>query len=300
MIRKGLEPLDGVTVVPVTPMTRDGAVDPLRLGALTDRMIDGGIGSLMAAGHTGEFYSLTFDEWHAVVGTVVEASRGRAATIGAVGHGVGTAVAMAAVVGDLGCPAVLVHQPPHPLFPADGYRDYLRAIAEVGLPLIPYVSRRDLLPAIHDCARDGIVAAVKWGIADSDGFAEARQATPDVAWLCGLGERAAPEFTDLGAVGYTSGLGNVHPLLAVGFHQALRDGAAGPLAALRPGVERFERLRSIDHGSISVIKEALALLGWCERTVRPPLHTVSPDVSAAIGALLDEWALAPAGTGAPA
>ena len=77
--------LRGVTAFPITPYDSDLEID---LGALrrnVEWMIERGIRSLVAAGGTGELYSLTVEEAAAIHRTVIEAAAGRAAVICGVG-----------------------------------------------------------------------------------------------------------------------------------------------------------------------------------------------------------------------
>ena len=77
--------LRGVTAFPITPFhaNLDLNLDGLRHNV--DWMIRHGIVTLVAAGGTGELYSLTTEETEAVHRTVIEAAAGRAAVICGVG-----------------------------------------------------------------------------------------------------------------------------------------------------------------------------------------------------------------------
>ncbi len=55
--------LTGISGVPVTPYTSDGAVDASKLSTLIKGLAEAGVHNLMAAGNTGEFFTLTLEEF---------------------------------------------------------------------------------------------------------------------------------------------------------------------------------------------------------------------------------------------
>ncbi len=64
-------------------------------------------------------------------------------------------------------------------------------------------------------------------------------------------------------------------------------------------VRPFEELRGADSSAdnVSVVKEALAQLGLCDRAVRPPSRVLPEPARARIAAILASWDLR--GTGEP-
>src|SRR3712207_3756304 len=87
--------LRGVTAFPITPFRQNLDLDLDALRNNVDWMVRRGIRSLVAAGGTGELYSLTMDEAAAVHRTVIEAAAGRAAVICGVGGKLREAVDLA-------------------------------------------------------------------------------------------------------------------------------------------------------------------------------------------------------------
>ena len=78
--------LPGLTSAVFTPMHEDGAVDPGRIGALVEFLIQEGVSSLFVAGSTGEGLSLTSKERRLVTEAFVEAAAGRVPVVIHVGH----------------------------------------------------------------------------------------------------------------------------------------------------------------------------------------------------------------------
>ena len=106
-------------------------------------------------------------------------------------------------------------------------------------------------------------------------------------------ELTAPAFWAVGAHGFTSGLANVSPGLALAMLDALRENDFPAAMQAWEAARRFEELRLADGSAdnVSVVKEALAQLGLCRADVRPPSRPLPADVKAEISGILDGWGL---------
>ncbi|NUR76995.1 MAG: dihydrodipicolinate synthase family protein [Thermoleophilia bacterium] len=72
------EPLHGVLPALITPFTEDGnAIDTDALGAIVDRLVEGGVAGVVPGGSTGEFTTLTNAERRELVEITLEAAAGR-------------------------------------------------------------------------------------------------------------------------------------------------------------------------------------------------------------------------------
>jgi 4-hydroxy-tetrahydrodipicolinate synthase len=96
-----------------------------------------------------------------------------------------------------------------------------------------------------------------------------------------------------GAHGFTSGLANVSPALAMSMLEALRGNDFGAAMGVWDKARRFEELRAADANAdnVSVVKEALAQLNLCRADVRPPSRLLPPAVRDEIGDILSGWGL---------
>ena len=294
--------LGTVVVVPVTPLHADQSPDWDTYGALTERLVDGGITVITPNGNTGEFYALTQAEARQVVETAAKASRGRGQgteLLAGVGHDIATAVEAARHAQDQGARMVMIHQPVHPYVSREGWVDYNAAIAG-GVPdlgVVLYVRNERITGAdIAELAdRAPNVVGVKYGLRDSTMFAAvARDAgIGRFTWLAGAAELTAPSYWASGAHGFTSGLANVSPGLALSMLEALRAGDFAAAMTIWDSVRRFEELRAADANAdnVSVVKEALAQLGLCRADVRPPSRLLPPAVRDEISAILSGWGL---------
>ncbi|MBV9446234.1 MAG: dihydrodipicolinate synthase family protein [Streptosporangiaceae bacterium] len=293
-----------VVVVPVTPFREDGAPDLETYEALTVRLLDAGITVITPNGNTGEFYALTTEEARTVteaaaraVHTAEQAGRGGVEMLAGVGHDIVTAIGAARHAQDAGARMIMIHQPVHPYVSREGWVDYNTAIANAvpDLGVVLYIrSERFTGALIAELAdRAPNVIGVKYGLRDATMFARvARDAGIDrFTWLAGAAELTAPPFWSAGARGFTSGLANVAPSLALGMLDALRANDFGGAMKAWESARRFEELRLADASAdnVSVVKEAMAQLGLCRPDVRPPSRALPVPVKEEISGILRMW-----------
>jgi 4-hydroxy-tetrahydrodipicolinate synthase len=289
-----------VAAIPVTPFGPDGAIDWATHASLIRRMIDGGITVITPNGNTGEFYTLTADECRAATRSAVDAADGRAEVLVGVGHDIPAAIAAAEDARGAGARMIMIHQPVSPYLSADGWVDYHQAIADAVADLGVVLYLRDTRVSGQHIRRLGElcpnVVAVKYGVRDPVQFASAaRDAGLDrFTWLAGLAELTAPSCWASGARGFTSGLVNVAPHLALGMLDALRGNDLAAAMKLWDLCRPFEELRAADSSAdnVSVVKEALAQIGLCRRDVRPPSRTLPPAERAQVAEILASWSMA--------
>jgi 4-hydroxy-tetrahydrodipicolinate synthase len=291
-----------VVVVPVTPLHADGNPDWDTYAALTGRLIDGGITVITPNGNTGEFYALSHAEARRAVETAAEASRGHGRStemLAGVGHDIATAVEAARHAQDHGARMIMIHQPVHPYVSPEGWVDYHAAIANVvpDLGVVLYL-RTVRITGAHIAKladRAPNVVGVKYGVREATKFAAvARDAGIDrFAWLAGAAELTAPAYWACGANGFTSGLANVSPGLALAMFDALRANDFGAAMKVWESVRRFEELRLADSSAdnVSVVKEAMAQLGLCRADVRPPSRPLPAHIKQEISGILASWGL---------
>jgi 4-hydroxy-tetrahydrodipicolinate synthase len=291
--------LQTVVVVPVTPFDADGNPDTASYARVATRLLDGGITVLTPNGNTGEFYTLNQAEARLVAETAAKVAQGRAELLAGVGHDIATASDAARHARDAGARMIMIHQPVHPYVSAEGWVDYHAAIANAvpDLGVVLYI-RTERITGAHIASladRAPNVVAIKYGLRDASRFAQvARDAGIDrFTWLAGAAELTAPSFWASGARGFTSGLANVAPGLALSMLEALRAGDFGAAMKAWELSRRFEELRAADSSAdnVSVVKEALAQLGLCRRDVRPPSRLLPASISGEISGILRSWSL---------
>ncbi|MCL4859167.1 MAG: dihydrodipicolinate synthase family protein [Caldilineaceae bacterium] len=274
--------LKTVVAIPVTPFSPDGAVDFGLYRKLVTRMVEGGIRVVTPNGNTSEFYSLTSVEHRRqleeTVVAVGEASQ-PALVLAGVGFDTQTAIEMTYLAQVMGAQAVMVHQPVHPYRSDDGWISYHQAIAasapEIGI--VPYVRDATISGAtIRRLAeRCPNFVGIKYAVGNPPLFAKIvnEVGRERLAWVCGIAESWAPFFAVAGAQGFTSGLVNLTPRLSLAMQAALEAGNYARAMDIWARVKPFEDLRARrdNANNVSAVKEAMAQLGLCERTVRPPI-----------------------------
>ncbi|ACU73080.1 dihydrodipicolinate synthetase [Catenulispora acidiphila DSM 44928] len=286
-----------VVAIPVTPFTPDGDVDWGGHATVIRRLVDDGVQAVTPNGNTGEFYTLSEPEKRRAVESTVEAVDGRAEVVAGVGLDMASAVDAAQHAARVGASALMIHQPVHPYRSAEGWIEYHRVIADAvpRLGVILYV-RDERVAGEHIATlarRSPNVIGVKYAVPDPVRFASvARDAGLETfAWIAGLAELSAPGYWAVGASGFTSGLVNVAPRLSAAMLDALRGGDFAKSMLLWETVREFEELRAADASAdnVSVVKEALAQLGFIDRDVRPPSRTLPQALRDRITVVLEQW-----------
>lgn len=286
-----------VAVTNVTPFGADGSLDIPSLHDLAVFLVDAGIDVIVPGGNTGEFTSLGIDEAKLVTSTVAKAVGSAAIVVAGVGWSAPIAIDLARHARDAGAHAVMVHHPAHTYINRVGLRRYYEQILDAtDLGMVLYKRGPELTDdLIAELVRDPRVIAVKYAVNDLNAFCNLVSSTTrsDVAWLCGTAERWAPFFWLAGAAGFSSGLANFAPELALSMLEALRGGDYSRAMALRGKVAAFEDLRQGNNSANNVpaVKEAMSLLGLCQRTVRDPLCELDDGDRPAVSALIRSLSL---------
>lgn len=289
-----------VVAIPVTPFAVDGSADFVTYARLLERMVDSGITVVTPNGNTSEFYSLTADEQRREVEVTTESIRGQAIVLAGVGYDANTAAEMARFAASRGAHAVMVHQPVHPFKSDEGWVAYHKTIADAvpELAMVPYLRdatvRPQALARLADLCPNFL--AIKYAITNPVQFAATVQTVgPDrLAWICGVAESWAPFFWPGGAVGYTSGLVNLTTDFSLGMLVTLEAGDYAQAMSLWNTVRPFEELRARHNNgnNVSVVKEAMAQMGLCQATVRPPISQLTPGEKGEVSQILMQLGLA--------
>jgi 4-hydroxy-tetrahydrodipicolinate synthase len=268
--------LTGISGVPVTPYKGDGSIDVAKLKTLIQRMAQARVHNLMAAGNTGEFFTLTMDEVRQVHAATIEAADGKALVSAAVGRSLTEAKALAKDAIAAGADAIMGHHPMDPFAGPSYQAGYFLELADFStVPVIAYVRSDGFSVAdFRKLALHPNIAGIKFASPNLMLLSEVIRSTQDAPaiWVCGLAEGWAPAFYAMGARGFTSGLVNVFPERSHAVHQALEAGDYARARSLIDGIAGFEMLRTkYNNGAnVTVVKEALGMLGTDVGPVRVP------------------------------
>ena len=270
--------LKGVFGFPVTPFRQDLSLDLDALARNVDEMTRNPFCAIVAAGGTGELYSMTPQEIEDVVRVTVEATQGRMPVVAGTGFNAPLGVDIAKRVAKVGADLLLVLPPYYSGAPEAGLFDFY---AEIGnatpLPMMVY-SREWAVFSPEQVARlcDRVPTLKAWKDGQGNGrvYQRIMQYNGDrLAWYGGLGDDCVPTYFAAGVQAYTSSISNISPRVSLALAEAglARDFAkldglmhkyVHPLYAFRERVKGYE---------VSAMKTAMEMIGKPAGPVRPPL-----------------------------
>ena len=289
--------LRGAMTAIVTPFGADGSVDQSALEAIVRWQVKQGIHGLVPCGTTGEGATLDDDEHRLVVETVVRTVEGRVPVVAGCGsNDTRRTVAAAARAAGAGADALLVVTPYYNKPNRSGMLAHFQAIADaVELPIVAYnvpgrTGQNLTADQILELASIPGIVGIKEASADLQQIAAVIADRPDGFLVFSGDDPLALPTVALGAEGVISVVANEAP----GEMAALMDAAlAGDFARAR---ELHYRLRPLMEGNFIEsnpvpVKTAMALLGFCELRLRPPLGPPAESTRARIAELLNEIGL---------
>ncbi len=268
----------GALGFPVTPFHADLSLNLDGLARNVDEMARHPFCALVAAGGTGEVYSLTPAEIEDVVRVTVEAAAGRMPVVAGTGFNGPLGAEIAGRAAKAGAECILALPPYYINAPFEGAIAYYQQIgAATPLPLMVY--SRDwavFTPAMVERLADRVPTLTFWkdGQGDARKYQRIMQALGDrLAWLGGLGDDCIPGYFSIGVQAYTSSISNIAPRLSLALAEAglardfgrldaLMQKYVHPLYALRERMKGYE---------VTVMKDAMEMLGMPAGPVRPPL-----------------------------
>jgi dihydrodipicolinate synthase/N-acetylneuraminate lyase len=133
--------LHGILAAVVTPLTEDAAgVDEPVLRAHAERLIAAGVHGFVTTGSTGEFSTLTPQEYRRVIEAYVEAARGRVPVVAGVGAlSTAEAIGLAQHAERVGADAIMLLPPFYGGVDVATLRAFLAAVAEsITIPVVYY------------------------------------------------------------------------------------------------------------------------------------------------------------------
>ncbi len=288
--------LGGVIAFPVTPFREDLSLDLEGLRRNLRRLVEHPLCAIVAAGGTGELYSLTPAEHAGVVRATVEEARGKVPVIAGVGFNPALAAGMASEAVRAGADAILALPPYYPNADEEGLLAYYEAIGRATSCALLVYSRDWVNPGpvwVEKLAgRVPTVAAWKDGQGDVRRLAQIMARLGDrLHWIGGAGDDCVPAYYSVGIRTYTSSIATVAPRLSLQLHEAA---AAGDAAALKRLMDTYVTplygLRSRRRGyEVAVMKAMMDSAGQAAGPVRPPLLPVTPAERAEIQAQLERW-----------
>jgi 5-dehydro-4-deoxyglucarate dehydratase len=288
--------MGGVIAFPVTPFKPDLSLDIPGLRRNLQALVKHPMRAIVAAGGTGELYSLTPAEHLEVVRATVEEVHGACPVIAGVGFNRAIAIELAKHSAKAGVDAILALPPYYPGADDEALLEYYRSIgAATELAFLVY-SRDWVNPSpawVEKLAKAApTLAAWKDGQGDIRRYAQIMQRLGDrLYWIGGVGDDNVPAYYSIGIRTYTSSIATVAPRLSIELHEVASRGDSAALAKLMDAyVTPLYALRTRRKGyEVSVMKEMMNLLGMAAGPVRPPLADVRREEISELKAMLEAW-----------
>lgn len=285
----------GVIAFPITPFKEDLSLDIDGLRDNLAKLLEHPVCAVVAAGGTGEMYSLTPAEHLRVIQTTIEVASGRVPVVAGVGFGRQLAVDLARAASAAGADGILAFPPYYPQADDEGMLAYYRAIGEA--------TRLGMLIYSRDWANFGPVmverlATIPNLVAWKDGQGDIRRLQAIINrlgdrlyWIGGAGDDMVPAYYSIGIRAYTSSIATVAPRLSLKLHELAAGGAHDelerlmyrcviPLYAMRARRKGYE---------VSTMKALMDMAGLRGGPVRAPLVDVGPEEQTELGVILESW-----------
>ena len=287
--------LSGVIAFPVTPFKQDLSLDLPSLHQNLTHLLQYQISALVAAGDTGEVYSLTPAEYTRVIELTALAVEDRVPVIAGVGFGQRLAVEMAQAAEKAGADGILVFPPYYLQAEEEGLFEYYRAIgAATRLGMLIY--GRDW--ASFSPSMVERLTAIPTLIGWKDGEGDIRRLQMIINhvgdrlhWIGGAGDDMVAAYFSIGVTTFSSSIATVAPRLALRLYE-LAD--AGDWEALNELLDRCvvplyalcARRRGYEVSALKVMMDMVGLNGGL---VRPPLVAVKLDEEDELRTILASW-----------
>lgn len=287
--------LTGVIAFPVTPFKDNLSLDLPGLHYNLTKLLEHPISAVVAAGGTGEMYSLTQAEYSRVIELTTHAIEDRIPVIAGVGFGQRLAMEMAQAAEKAGADGILAFPPYYPHAEDDGLFEYYRSIgAATSLGMLIY--SRDWATFTPEMVER--LTAIPTLVAWKDGHGDIRrlQAIMNrigdrLQWIGGAGDDMVGAYYSIGVRAFSSSIATVAPRLSLKLHEL---GAAGDTEALAELLDRcvvpLYAIRARHKGyEVSTMKAMMEMVGLNAGRVRPPLVNVTPQEEDELRTILSTW-----------
>ena len=285
----------GLLSFPLTDFDAEGEFDREGYARRLEWLAPFGASALFAAGGTGEFFSLTADEYPAIIETAVQTCEGSVPIIAGAGGPTRYAVQCAQAAQRAGAHGLLLL--PHYLTEAgqEGLADRLEQVCRaVDIGVVVYnrgqsVHQPDTLARVAE--RCPNLIGFKDGLGDIELVSAIYHRMGDrLSYLGGLptAEVYAAAYKALGTPVYSSAVFNFIPRTAMSFYQAVADDdVATQHRLLQSFFLPYIAIRNQGPGyAVSIVKAGARIVGRGAGPVRAPLTELKPDQYAALEALI--------------
>ncbi len=274
---------EGLLSFPVTHFSKEYEFQPGPYREHIAWLLEHKPAGLFAAGGTGEFFSLTLDEFSSVVQAAVNETAGRTPVLAGCGYGTSMAKQFAKAAERAGADGILLLPPYLVGSEQEGLAAHTEAVcASTNLGVIFY--NRD--NAIIDeatlerlCDRCPNLVGFKDGVGDIERMTRIYARMGDrLTYVGGLptAETFALPYLEMGVTTYSSAIFNFLPNFAMDFYAAVRArDRHSVFAGLREFVLPYIQIRNRRKGyAVSIVKAGMCAIGRPAGPVRPPLTSL--------------------------
>nr|WP_300305893.1 5-dehydro-4-deoxyglucarate dehydratase [Halomonas sp.] len=287
---------DGLLSFPVTDFDDQGRFDADSYHKRLEWFISHDISAVFVAGGTGEFFSLSVDDYREVVRLAVKTVAGKIPVIASAGLSVATGSTFARIAEEEGADGILLMPPYLTECPQDGLVEYARQICDSTSISVIYYNRGNGVMNARSVQRLADACPNLIGLKDGKGDMQAlnriiKSVGERLSYVGGVptAEIMAEAYLAVGVNTYSSAVFNFVPDMAVTFYKALRAGDADTVRKIsREFFLPFVDLRDSKSGyAVSLIKEGTKLIGRPSGGVRAPLEMPDAEESARLAQLIE-------------
>lgn len=286
----------GVFTVMITPIDEDGKVNLPALAAFTDWQIREGVHGLIPLGSTGEFLSLSDQDWDDVARTVIQSAAGRVPVlIGTGAEDTREAVRLSCKAEALGADGVMIIPPFYSTPTDDELVTHYQTIARsISIPIMVYnnpaTSNVDMKPEL--LAR----------IAEIEGCDYVKESTLEVTRIRDIVRLAGDKMTPFGGIlGFESFVMGAQGWVAVASNVA--PAAMSRIFTLAADEKKYDEARALYLEWLPIIqavggqayvagsKALLNHMGFAAGSPLPPRLPLPSDQDAAMKTLVERFGL---------
>ena len=276
----------GLLSFPVTHFKQDQSFDEAPYREHISWLLEYKPAGLFAAGGTGEFFSLTLDEFATVVRAAVEETASKAPVLAGCGYGTAMAKQFAVAADKAGADGLLLLPPYLMNATADGLLAHVQAVCGATDLGVIFYNRDNAI--VDDVTLERMCDLCPNLIGFKDGYGDIELMTRIYArlgdrltYVGGLptAETFALPYLEMGVTTYSSAIFNFLPRFAMDFYDCVRKrDHAAVYKALREFVLPYITLRNRSKGyAVSIVKAGMTAIGRTAGPVRTPLTDLTAD-----------------------
>lgn len=287
---------DGLLSFPITDFDSQGLFDEVSYRKRLEWFISHEISAVFVAGGTGEFFSLSLDEYREIVRVAVEVIDGRLPVIASAGLSVEVGKAFAKAAEEEGADGILLMPPYLTECPQDGLVEYARQVCDSTSINVIYYNRGNGILNASSVQQLADLCPNLVGLKDGKGDIQAlnkiiKTVGDRLAYIGGVptAEIFAEAYVSIGVNTYSSAVFNFVPDMAVTFYKELRKGNKEVVKQITndffiPFVDLRDRKAGY---AVSLIKAGADIVGRPAGSVRAPLAMPTEDEYRQVKALID-------------